>query len=198
MPSRRDRFILWGLLALTIGSLWRLLAVEREGHRIARAYRDAQQMAQQLEEERTLLSRDLSDANQTIEGQSEDLQRAREAVRQVKARLDQTVIALATLQQQHAQLRDHATALEAEKQQLEARLSSLKELKVALRDLTRHLQQQRWAAWRAGLKRRGVQAKENGETRLAVGNHGYLIRNGVPTLGSSVRMRVQVLDPQSH
>ena len=200
MATRRTRIILGVLLVLIVASLWRTVAVEREKRRIAASYDQAQQMVQQLETERAHLNTELGEARQTIEGQTGDITGLRGELEQVQTKLNQTVAEIASLQHEHEQLRRDNTSLSAqlssvitEKQQLEAKLSSLKELKLAIRDVKRKLWDERWAEWRAYIEA----FKEADQERLASGNRGYLVRNGVSTLGSRTKLQVHVLEPQT-
>lgn len=200
MPSRRSRLILGVLLVLVVASLWRTVAVEREKRRLNASYDQAQQMVRQLETERAHLSTELGEARQTIEGQAGDLTGLQGELEQVQTKLNQTVAEIASLQKEHEQLRRENTSLSAqlgsvitEKQQLEAKLSSLKELKVAIRDVKRKIWNERWAAWRGRIEA----LREADQERLAAGNRGYLVRNGVSTLGARTKLQVHVLEPQT-
>ena len=82
----------------------------------------------------------------------------------------------------------------AEKQRLEAKLSSIKELKLAIHDLRYKMWNDRWAAWRAQVQNQRAEDEE----ALARGNRGYLLRDGVSTLArENLRLRVHVLEPQA-
>ena len=84
------------------------------------------------------------------------------------------------------------TAAEQEKQQLEAKLSSLKDLKLAIKDVKQKVWSERWAAWRARAQAQQVADEE----RLAAGNHGFVVREGASTLVAPSRLQVRVLEPE--
>ena len=200
MATRTNRVILLVLVVLAVGSFWRAISVEQEKRRIAGSYQQAQEMVQQLEDERAHLNDELVNARQTLEGQAGNITNLQQELQNVQEKLDQTVAELSSLQRDHELVRQQNSSLASqlssvmtEKQQLEAKLSSLKELRLAIRDVKRQMWNERWAAWRA----RVDAFKREDQERLASGNHGYIVRQGVPTLGSSQKLQVHVLEPQT-
>ena len=193
MKSRLVQWLLAGMVILFAASVWRMVVVDRERHRMTVAYEQAQQALKQLEVERSHLNDELVNAHQTIEKQTGDMANLQEELKDLGARVAQTTTELTALQREHEQLRRTNASLASEKQQLEAKLSSIKELKLAIREVKRRMSDERWAAWRAH-----VQAlKAADQQRLASGNRGYLVRGGVPTMGSRTKLEVHVLEPQS-
>ena len=199
MALRGGRYLLLGLAVLLIASLWRTVWVEREKRRVAASYEAAQQTLAQLQEERAQLMLELQQAQGTIEGQSGDLGQLHEQLEGLQGRLEDTVAELASLQRAHEQLRTQHTSLTAqldsvttEKRQLEARLSSIKELKLAIRDVKHKMWGERWVTWRA----RAEALKRADQERLAKGNRGYLVRDGVPTQELGTKLQVRVLEPE--
>ncbi len=200
MAKNRGRYLLIVLAIVAVGSLWRTVAIEREKQHLAQAYEKARQLVNQLGNERTQLSSELKAAQGTIEGQNTDLKGLQEELARVHSELNDTGIELASIRREHEQLREHNTSLndqiasiQTEKQQLEAKLSSIAELRLAIRDVKRKMSGERWAAWRAHIE--AVKAEDR--QLLAEGNRGYVVRDGVSTIGESRRMHVHVLEPQA-
>jgi chromosome segregation ATPase len=200
MATRRTQFLLVGLASLAAISLWRTVSVEGERVRLAKAHAQLTQTVQQLEAEQTLLNQELGEARRTIDAQRGDLTGLRQELQTAQADLDRTITQLASIkrdvqdvQGQNSVLTDQLGAIMTEKERLEAKLSSIKELKLALHEARRKVWQSRWAAWRARLQAH----RHADEDRLASGNRGYVVREGVPTLGASPRMLVHVLEPQT-
>ena len=200
MTFRRGRIVLALLAVLLVASLWRTVSVEREKQRLAQAYQEAQQVAKQLSDEYTHLSSELGEARKTVEAQTTDLSSLRQELKSVQDRLNTTVEEIAALQREHEQLRHENVSLTTklssvmlEKQRLEMRLSSLHELKLAIRDVRSKVSAERWAAWRTHIQAR----KQKDQERLAMGNRGYVVRSGRSTLGVSPRLHVHVLEPQA-
>ena len=200
MASRRGRLLVIGFLVVAVVSVLRMASVERQKSRLAEAYHKAQELVVQLEAERDALSLQLGHAQETAQVQTTELQDAQQRLQALTEQLATSKTQLASLRQEHQALRqEHASlgsrlgAVMSEKQRLEIRFSSLKELKLAIREVKQKLSEQRWAAWRA----RGEQRRAADQQQLAAGNRGYLVREGLPTLGTGVRLHVHVLEPQS-
>jgi len=200
MAMQRNQIVLVVLVVAVAASLWRTLSLESQKHRITTAYNEAQQTLAELQTEHAQLNAELSSAKKTIQGQSADLSGLQNELQQVKDQLDKNMTELTSLQQQHEQLREHDASLTtqigslvSEKAQLEAKLSSIKELRLAIRDVRRKIWDERWAAWRAHVEEQRVADQR----ALAEGNRGFLVRGGLPTVGSSRTLHVNVLEPQS-
>ncbi len=203
MTTRR-RVVLVILAVLAAGSLWRMGKVEQEKRDIASAYQQAQELLAQVERERATLTSDLTAARETIDGQTTSLQGIEQELAGLKGQLSDTVQELASLQQAHEEARRENTTLIAqltsvteEKQQLEAKLSNLKDLRLAIKDVKRRIWAQRFEAWRA----RAAAQREIDEQELAAGNRGFVIKGGASTIASASsrtpRLHVHVLEPQS-
>ena len=193
MRSRVVQFVLAGLIILLAVSIWRMVSVDQERKRLSAAYTQAQQTLQQLETERAHLNDELVGAHETIEKQTGDLANLQQELKDLGARLERTTTELTSLQREHEQLRQSNASLATEKQQLEAKLSSIKELKLAIRGVKRKMGEERRAAWQVHIQEMKVADTQ----RLASGNRGYLLRNGTPTAGSHATVKVHVLEPQS-
>lgn len=200
MALQQNRIVLILVAVIVVASLWRALSLEGQKRRLSASYNQAQQSLTEMQMERAQLSAELDSAKQMIEGQATDLSGLQGELARVKDELDQGLSELTALQQQHEELRAHDSSLVTqlssvmtEKAQLEAKLSSLKELRLAIREVKREIWSDRWAAWRA----RARAQQEEDQRELAAGNRGFLVHEGLPTLGSSRRLHVNVLEPQS-
>ena len=199
MAARRGRVILVILLTALVVSLWRTLVVERDRRALSSVYEQSQQLVAQLRTERTQLSSELTEAKETIETQAGSLSNLEMELASVQAKLDNAATQIATLQREHEQMRQENTSLTsqlgsamAEKTTLEARLSSLKELKLAIRDVRRQMWNERWADYRARVQAQ----RDRDEEMLASGNRGMVVSQGRSTLGSMPRLQVHVLQPE--
>ncbi len=198
--TRRGRLIVLGVAIIALFSAGYAVWTSREKGRLAEAYAKAQQELQQLEAERAHLSDELLSSRETLEDQSGDMAGLQSELETLQQKLQETSTELTALQSEHQQLRaanvtltTQLSSVTAEKQQLEAKLSSMRELKLAIRDVRRKIQDQRWAAWRA----RVVAQRQVDQEALAKGNRGYVVRGGTSTLGSTTKLQVHVLEPQS-
>ena len=200
MAAPRSRVIIVGAAILLIGSCWRAAVSERKRHRL-------NALAQQLKTERASLRDELKTARETIEGQTDQLSGLERELTDAQQRLSQTRGELASLRQAYEQARQRNETLAGQlgttllqRQQLEAKLSSLSELRLAIREIKRTLWQQRVAAWQRCLHARQrplASWREGDRDQLVAGNRGYVMRNGLSTLGAAPRMHVHVLEPQS-
>ena len=200
MAVRQRRLLVFGLVFVAVASLWRMVSVEREKRRLAKEHEQVQQMVKQLEAEKGRLDAELTEARRMIEQQSGEITGLQEGVRGTQARLDTTVVKLAQLQREYDVLlqgnesvKHQLSAVIAEKQELEAKFSSLKGLQLAIRDVKRKIWNARWAAWHLQIQ---TQRKAD-QGQLALGNRGYLVRDGMPTSVAGPKMHVHVLEPQS-
>lgn len=199
MAFSRNHALVIGLVVVSAGSLWRAVGVERDRNRLVNAHDRLRQDMHQMGQEQSRLTEELLEARQTIGEQAG-------ALEGTQAHLERTMQELAMLQRQYEQLHHERLVLAgqldqsvAAQRRLEARLSSIKELKLAIREVKRTLWRQRLALWRRRFDRFAFQrARDDGAVdRFASGNEGYVVRDGASTLGVSPRMHVHVLEPQS-
>ena len=190
-PEGRVRVSWWLVGGLLVSAaVATKLAVDKRA--LKSAYTQARAQIAQLQEERTSLSQELTTAEQTLDTQTGELAALEQELSRIQSRLALADRELAQLQQENRTLNDQLASATADKRALEARLSSLTELKGAIREVKARLRRQRWEAWVAYVSARRAEEQR----RLAKGNRGYVIRNGVPTLGSPTKLQVRVLEPQ--
>ena len=202
MLSRRlMTFLLLGLTGVAVISTWRMIATEAQRAHLAHTNTQLSQTVQQLQTEQSQLTQELGEARSTLDTQTGEVARLRQEWQTAQEDLTRTVTELASLkrdvhsiQTQNTQLNDQVSSAMMENQQWQVKFSSVHELKLAIRDVRRKIWHQRWAAWRAHLDA----YRHVDEDQLALGNQGYVIRDGLPTLGGgSPRMHVHVLEPQA-
>lgn len=198
--GQRGRLLLAVLLLALVVSSWRTLSLEGQKREVASEYQQARQELGQLVKEHGLLEKELEGVRGQAATATEDVQALRKELARLQQNLDETATELAStqhereaLQQENATLAAQFEAVTEEKQQLEAKLSSMKELRLAIRAVREKMAERRWAAWHARI----AAQKAEDDRWLAEGNRGYIVRNGVPTLGVATRLQVRVLDPQS-
>lgn len=177
--------VLWvlGVGLLVSGSL--ATKIELDKRRMAAAFA-------QLEQERDHLSQELALTRQTLEDRTGELAQLQAELEQTEQSVAQLRLEQATLQHANLSLTEQLAAAVQAQHTLEAKLSSLQELKAAIRVVKHQLWQQRWQAWR---QRVDVQ-RATDERKLTRGNRGFVVRNGASTLGSPTRLQVRVHEPQ--
>lgn len=195
----------WGrvlILLFVIGlgvSLWRVAVVERQRQVLAEQYAQANKLVNELQQERTQLNTQLVDARQTVEGQAGRITNLQQELQDVDRHLKESIAELAALKREHEELaRSHAAlsgqfqVVTDQNKDLQFRLSSLVELKKAIRQVKKEVWNQRFAAWRERMQAQ----READQQELASGNRGYLVRNGTSTVKASSQLQVHVLEPQ--
>ncbi|OGX32400.1 MAG: hypothetical protein A3E56_03540 [Omnitrophica WOR_2 bacterium RIFCSPHIGHO2_12_FULL_64_13] len=157
-----------------------------------------------LQNEQTRLSGALSEAQETLHAQTEHLTSLEQELTDLQATLTQRERQLAQLQEEHAQvlasnssLTGRVELLEQEKAEFERKFSSVKELRTAIRLVKHQISQERWERWLAHVR----QQRQEDVQRLVGGNRGYVVRQGLPTLGArasvGTKLQVRVLEPEA-
>lgn len=146
------------------------------------------------------MSQELGQARQTIDTQAGDLGALEQELARIQTRLNLADQDIARLQQEQVAMKEEnqtlneqLAAASVEKQALRERLASLTELKIAIREVKARVRQERWEAWLAYVRAQ----RADDQQRLAKGNRGFVVRNGVPTIGAPTRLQVRVLEPQA-
>ena len=189
----RHRVVVGVFLVALIAASGRMFSLEGETRRLGQAYGQAKEELTRLEEE-------LLEARTRSEAAQGELASVRQEVAQLQSRLDEASAALAlsrhaseALRQEHVSLGERLERIMAEKQELEAKFASIKELKLAIRAVRRTMRGQQLAVWRAQIAAQQVEDQQ----QLAEGNRGYVVRERQSTLGARARLHVRVLEPQS-
>ncbi len=156
----------------------------------------------ELEQERARLSEQLATALHTIDDQASALTQLQDQLTGLQARLKQTEDEVQLLQANYLQLRQEHAGLQQElattthaKAVLETKLSNLHDLKAAIRTVKHEMWQRRLQAWMAHLDEQRAQDQQE----LARGNRGFVVRDGVSTIGAlgHTKLQVRVLEPQT-
>ena len=195
MAQHTDRrALLWILVAavLASGLLATKLALDKQ--KLASAYAKTQAILSQLQQEQTHLNQELTQARETTDTQASDLTALQMRLGKAEQEISRLQHDHEQLQQTNLTLTQQLAAVTQEKAQLEAKLSSLKELKTAIHLVKQRIQQEHRQAWLARIQ---AQRAED-QRKLARGNQGYVVRDGVPTIGLVTKLQVRVLEPQTN
>ncbi len=198
MADDSARPFVWWLLVGALG-ISGVVAVRGElnRRRLASAYQQTKAALAQVAQERDRLNQELAGARHTLGDQASQLESLQTQLAQAERDANHLRLEQARLQQANTSLTEQLAATTQANAALEAKLSSIQELKVAIRELQyKHWQafwHGRWDSWIAR-----VQAQRAlDQQQLAQGNRGLLVRNGTSTLGSRRTLQVRVLDPQT-
>ncbi len=198
--SRQARVVL-GILLIALAALsWRTLSLEGDKRRVNESYDRARRELSQLVQEQGLLESELSGVRTKARSADDEVRALRGELARLQQRLAESTAELTSLQEERASLQRENMGLaqqleliRQEKQQLEGRLSSLKELRLAIHDVKEQMRDRRLASWKSRIEAQRARDQE----RLAVGNRGYLVREGKPTFAGGARLQVRVLAPET-
>lgn len=178
------------------------LRAEWQRRQASEAYQVASAALSALERQQAQWAHVLNELHDQLQEQTDQATHQKEEVARVQAQLADAQAQLRAAQREYAQLHgEHQLAQERlaavihDNQALTATLSSMPELKAAMRTARRQVWQQRWQRWWA----RAEAQRTDDERRLTQGNGGYVVRDGFSTLGADVArttVQVRVLDPQ--
>ena len=184
--AEQRRGLLWVLVAATLisGGVAAKLSVDRR--KLAANYAEAQRTLAELDHE-------LDETRSIAQDQSKELDQLQSRLAQAEQDVQRLQFEQKGFRQANATLLQQLASVSQEKTLLEEKLHSIRALKLAIRDV----KQQMWAArrreWLAALDAQ----KAEDERKLAQGNRGYLVRNGMTTLRAATTLQVRVLDPQA-
>ena len=149
-----------------------------------------QDVAKQKELQKALVQEN-SELNGILKANQERLEKVVADFKVAKAKIEQLnsyVSALkaesTSLIKQRENLSDDVTRITAEKENLQARLSSLEELKKAIRELKRNM-----SKFNTVIKQKAKPGK------IEEGNSGFLVKNGRSTFPARVRIKVTPVAP---
>lgn len=167
------------LLDKVQGAQERVLAVETERGNLLKDLENERNRQKGISEENAGLKQQLTTAQADLARMQGDLQAAQQTVEELTNKFSLAKAENDALMKQVAELKGQNAAAVQEKEQLKARLNSLVELKMAIRELKRKL---RRAKSEINLRLQSSQ--------LVIGNGGYMIKDGKPTYPTRVKIEV--------
>ncbi len=178
--------LLWVLAVATVvtGGLAIKLGVERR--KIADHYAEAQRTLAELDHE-------LDETRTIAQDQAAELDHLQGRLVDTQHEVQRLQFEQKGFRQANANLLQQLASVSEERTLLEQKMRSIRELKLAIRNVKQQMWAKRRHEWLAKLE---VQRAED-ERRLAEGNRGYLVRDGSSTLKSATTLQVRVLDPES-
>ena len=191
------------LLGITVFSVYKYIASVKENNDLSANIRQLNTDVKALENEKSGLVKDLNQEKELNSALSQENTGLKDNLNQTQAKLAQMETDFRASQKtnedldsqislvkvENTVLRDQIQGLElginqakADKEQLQARLSSIAELKKAIKELRQ----------KARLAKKQVQERIETKERIILGNNGYLIKDGKPT-NNTVRIEVEPL-----
>lgn len=197
MNPARQPLVWWALIGALLISSGVALTSELSKRRALAHSRQTAARLSEVEQERDRLNQELGGIRQSMQEQAGRLAQLQAELSRTEQEVNRLRLDYARLQQSNttlnAQLADATQTTAA----LEAKLSSIQGLKLAIRELRsrqwRSFLAGNWQRWMA----RAHAQRARDERQLAHGNRGLLVRNGISTIGSRTTLQVRVLEPQS-
>jgi chromosome segregation ATPase len=192
------------LAGITVFCVYRYIASVRENNSLSANIRQLNTDVQSLENEKNGLVKDLdrekeinSVLNQDITGLKDNLAQSKERMVQIEADFlasQKTVENLnsefSLVKAENTALRDQVQGLQldisqakAEREQMQQRLSSIAELKKAIKELRQ----------KTRLAKRQVQNRVDMKEKMVSGNEGFLIKNGKSIFSGIIKIKVEPL-----
>ena len=151
------------------------------------------------------LTGQLAKTQDTIAGQTDQITSLEADLNDLETQLTQAEQDVTRLQveqagfrRSNAQLAQQVAQLTQDNDAMRAKLSSIQDLKAAIRQVKAQLRGEQWQRWLARVQARRIED----QVRLSQGNRGYLVRDRVSTVASTVadkagaKLHVRVLEPQ--
>ncbi len=204
MPSNNNgRYIILTCLVVTAVSLNYAIGLKGEQRQMSAAYDEVKQTVVALEQERESLAQEIaaqlvSEIKGTDEAMEQSLGDEMTAeLTALKEQLQQALESVVALQSENEDLKLAQNSLmmqvkviTTEREKLRTQLSSVDELKKALKVVKTRIQEEK-------KKARLAEIRAEDDHDLLVGNRGYMVRDGQITTKKSTGMRVRVLEPET-
>lgn len=184
--AEQRRGLLWVLVVATFVTGGLALKLNMDRRKLAEEYAGAQRTLAELDHE-------LDETRGIAQDQATELDRLQGRLTEAQQEVQRLQFEQRGFRQANTNLLQQLASVSEEKTRLEDKLHSIRELRLAIRSVKQQLWATRRQEWLAKLE--AQQADD--QRKLAAGNRGYLVRNGVTTLRSATKLQVRVLDPQA-
>lgn len=157
-------------------------ALENEKQSLMQDLDKEKELQKAFSQENLQLKDDLKLNNDRLSQLDAEFQTAQKTVEELNAKISVAKAENIALRDQIESLKIEATQATQDKEKLEARLGSIKELKNAIRELRQKIR----------LAKKDLKIRTKRE-EIIIGNLGYIIKDGKPTYPSKVKIEVQPL-----
>ncbi len=200
-PAVRRLILLWCLVGCVIASplcLW-IWSLRHENQRLQTTIQQRDMLINGLEHHAQALQQELGAAKIQLTHTVSQVMRLDQQSQHLAGDVQRLTNDVAQVQQSYLQVREErealmqrVLALEQQRLELARRLSSIPDLRVAIRDAVRARTEAQRAQRRAPLQAR----QETGPSQGGQGNRGYLVRGGQPTVSRST-VWIRVHEPET-
>lgn len=161
-------------------------ALETQNQELIQDLEQERQLRQELSQENSNLRQDLKAGQDELSRVSADLEESRQAQDALSSRIDLLKAENVALREQAEDLNNEFLRVSQEKDSLNAKLSSIAELKKAIKELKIKMRK----------ARAQIKLPVKGSPAPGEGNRGFLVKDGNPTSSPKIRIRVEAI-PQS-
>jgi chromosome segregation ATPase len=205
MPQGRIGRIALAVLVVGLIASWVMTyRTDHDNRRLSAALDQAHTSIVELESERQRLEQELAQASETVQGQDVKIGLLQAELTDLEGLFTDAEQEIGRLQAEQSamlarnqDLTNEFALADQERTEMRTKLSSVKELKLAIKSVRRELRQQRRQVWLAKIEAQRARDQQ----LVASGNRGFVVRNGASTLAASPRLRtrlqVRVLEPQA-
>lgn len=191
-----------GLLAagglLIVGLCAWIMVLNQQTMRLGQDLAERAIVVNQLEARHTKLQEELTQAHGLMTQTRVEIERLQQQRAQLEGHVQGLAVALEEVTQAYVRVRDEREVLQQRVSELEQREAQLLHRLTSIRQLSQAIRQARLARRhrvQEARRQRIVRLRETDQQELQSGNGGYIIRAGVPTISSTLRIRV--LPPES-
>jgi chromosome segregation ATPase len=161
-----------------------IMALEDEGQALMQTLEKERELEQKLTQENSELQDNLKVNEEKLTRLNDDFAQVQNAIEQLNSQVSGLIAENTTLKEKEDKLIKELTRVYNEKKGLQARLSSITELKKAIKELNKQV-------YKVGAEvKEKIKAKN---TAIREGNYGFLIKNSKSTYPAKVKIEVRPL-----
>jgi chromosome segregation ATPase len=176
--------IIFGVYKYTQSLKEQIIALENEGQALMQTLEKERELEQKLTQENSELQNKLNVSEEKLTKLNEDFAQVQDVIEQLNSQVSGLIAENTTLKEKEDKLIRELTRVYHDKKGLQARLSSITELKKAIKELKKQV-------YRVGTEvKEKIKAKN---TAIREGNLGFLIKNGKSTYPAKVKIEVKPL-----
>lgn len=158
-------------------------ALENEKAELAKDLTREKELSNVLDQENNGLKIDLTQSQEKLTKMEADFQTSQKVIEELNAQFSLVKVENTALRDQIQELELNINQAKADKEQLQVKLSSIVELKKAIKELRQKTRQ----------TKKEVQKRIELKEKIILGNNGFLLKNGKPTFGGKIKIEVTPL-----
>ncbi len=158
-------------------------ALENEKDELAKGLIREKELSSALDQQNTGLKANLTQNQEKLTKMETDFQTSQKVIEELNAQFSLVKVENTALRDQIQELELNINQVKVDKEELQSRLSSIVELKKAIKELRQKTRQ----------TKKEVQNRIELKEKIFLGNNGFLLKNGKSTFGGKVKIEVMPL-----